>query len=182
MQPLHKGPEQLTDLAADEGIVFGSVRVEISDEESGGVFGRNAKEFRYRITLLGPPEERERSLFTDEWQLLVRPGEERIFVARLPVGDLALGTARPTPFFGSEFELRGRFTVDAAQPTYIGRLVLTFPSRLGTFTEIDVAVDDTLDAIRGEVDAAYGAQLATPRVELIEVLGARARLATSPAP
>ena len=68
MHPLHVGPAELSDLDTDEGIVFGSVRVEVTDEESGGMFGRNAKDFRYRVTLLGPKGERDESLFTDHDQ------------------------------------------------------------------------------------------------------------------
>ena len=178
MHPLHLGPEQLGELEADEGLVFGSVRVEVTDEESGGLFGRNAEDFRYRITLLGPREDRDGALFTDEWQVFVHPGEERVFVARLPAGDLALGGARPTPFFGSEFLLSGSFTVDPTQPTYIGRLVLTFPARLGSFTEVDLRVDDTHE-IRPVIDAAYGDLTARAKVDLIEVRNDRARLNTN---
>jgi hypothetical protein len=182
MHSLHVDPSGLTDLGADEGIVFGSVRVEVTDKESGGLFGRTAEDFRYRITMLGPKEERERSFFTDQWQVFVSPGEERIFVARLPVGDLALGGARPTPMFGAEFALSGAFNVYPERPTYIGRLVLTFPARLGTFTEVELRVDDTLDDTRAEVAKVYGDLFDNARVDLIEVLGERARLSTSPRP
>jgi hypothetical protein len=173
-------PSGIHDIGPDEGLVFGSIRVELTDEASGGIFAKDSKRFKYRINVAGPPEAESNPLVTNLWQITVEPDQELIFVARLPVGEMTLGTARPEPLFGSEFGLAGSFEVSAEKPTYIGRLLLTFPASLGTFTQIDVSADNKLEEARSEVIKAYGDAFENPLVKLIKVTNDRARLVTGP--
>ncbi len=142
--PLNVDPSQVHDLGPDEGIVFGSLLVEIAPE--GGRFGRRAAGSDYRLTIspargsleaLTPSAVFREEFFDDEWELLVAPGEERTFVARLPSGAQNVGVLRlkPTAFWsGGEFNIQARFRVQGRSVTYIGRLVLVLPERLNAFS------------------------------------------------
>ena len=195
--PLNVDSSQVHDLGPDEGIVFGSLRVEIAQE--GGGFGRRAAGFSYRLTISGPePWKSEiptpsgivrevlQNTFTEEWDLLVSPGEDRTFVARLPSGYQNVGVLRPTSkslWAGGEFNIQARFRVEGRSVTYIGRLVLVLPERLNAFSPAaHVRVEDSLARDQVALGGDYGELFDSPRVELINVTSDRAIYVPDPPP
>jgi hypothetical protein len=142
----------------DYGLVIGSVLVEADSEPPNSwlntVFGRKAAGFTYdfEIVRTGTIDGTIISGDTERYELDVKPKEERLFVARLPVGTYRIKTFRHEGFSAMGGELRICFTVTPKMTKYIGRLVLDVPRRvtLGSpFTyRIDDAHDTTLDKIR----------------------------------
>ncbi len=190
--PLNVDPSQLHDLGPDEGIVFGSLLVEIAPE--GGRFGRRAAGSDYRLTispargsvLLTPSAIIREELRVDQqWELLVSPGEERTFVARLPSGYQNVGVLRLTSksfWAGGEFNIQARFRVQGRSVTYIGRLVLVLPERLNAFTTAHVRVEDSLARDQVALGGDYGELFDSPRVELINVISDSAGYLPDPSP
>ncbi len=167
---LNVDPSEVQDLRRDEGIVFGSLRVEIAAE--GGRLGRRAAGYSYRLTMPGPRPLIDFDVFHEEWELLVSPGEERTFVARLPAGYRDVGEleARPTwTRLGGKFDILASFRVTSGEVTYLGRLVLVLPERLGISSKAHVRVEDGLATAQAALGGDYGERFESPRVELINV-------------
>ena len=191
--PLNVDPSQVYDLGPDEGIVFGSVRVEIAKE--GGGFGRRAARSDYRLTIspargsvaLTPSAIIREELRVDEqWELLVSPGEERTFVARLPSGYKNVDALHLKPksiwATSGDFGIQASFRVTSGGVTYIGRLVLVLPERLINFSTAHVRVEDSLARDQAALGGDYGELFDSPRVELIKVTSDRAIFAFDPPP
>jgi hypothetical protein len=178
--PLNVDPSQVHDLGPDEGIVFGSLLVEIAPE--GVRFGRRAAGSDYRLTIspargsleaLTPSAVFREEFFDEEWELLMSPGEERTFVARLPSGYQNVGVLRlkPKSFWATsgEFDINARFRVQGRSVTYIGRLVLVLPERLLPYSTAHVRIEDSLVRDQVALGGDYGKLFDSPRVELINV-------------
>jgi hypothetical protein len=182
--PLNADPSQVRDLGRDEGIVFGSLLVEIAtDVEKSESFwqkvldgrpGPQATDFSYRLTMPGPRPEIDLSLSREEWELLVSPGEEHTFVARLPSGLQYVGGLQAVykSFWQTsqgEYDIVASFRVTSGEVTYIGRLVLVLPERLSDYSKAHVRVEDGLAAAQAELGDDYGERFESPRVELMDV-------------
>ncbi len=190
--PLNVDPSQVRDLGLDEGIVFGSLLLEIATDGAescdfwsrtimGGCRGPPATDFSYRLTMPGPRPEKDLSLSREEWELLVSPGEEHTFVARLPSGYQYVGglhaVSKSLSFTSQgewsrsqgEFDIEASFQVTSGEVTYIGRLVLVLPERLDDYSKAHVRVEDGLAAAQAELGGDYGEPFESPRVELINV-------------
>lgn len=175
---LHGPPAEIEAVADGEGIVFGSLLVELEPER--GVLGRDAERFDYCLTLPGPRPEMDMALFHEEWELRVSPGEERAFVGRLPAGRQYAGALRPKPFFSGAFSIPGSFEVAPDAVTYLGRLVLVVPARLGPSSmTAAVRIEDDLTATRAALGS-YGTLLDAPRVQLIHLNSDEAWLVSDP--
>ena len=121
------------------------------------------------------------SLSREEWELLVSPGEEHTFVARLPSGYQYVGglhaVSKSLSFTSQgewsrsqgEFDIEASFQVTSGEVTYIGRLVLVLPERLDDYSKAHVRVEDGLAAAQAELGGDYGEPFESPRVELINV-------------
>ncbi len=183
--PLNMDPSQVHDLGLYEGIVFGSLRVDIafSEGEGRGILeGRRAAGFSYHLTMQEPRPYIDLRVFPKEWELLVSPGEERTFVARLPAGYNYVGGLRPKPFFSGEFDILASFRVTSGEVTYIGRLVLVLPERLNTSSKAHVRVEYGLATAQAALGGDYGERFESPRVELINVMSDQARIKSDPPP
>ncbi len=201
--PLNVDPSQIHDLGPDEGIVFGSLLVEIGPDDQFmdrcrqvaakakceslwqgvryGPRGSRATGFSYRLTMPGPRPDIDLSLSREEWELLVSPGEEHTFVARLPSGYQYVGglhaVSKSLSFTSQgewsrsqgEFDIEASFQVTSGEVTYIGRLVLVLPERLDDYSKAHVRVEDGLAAAQAELGGDYGEPFESPRVELINV-------------
>ncbi len=184
---LNVDPSQARDLGLFEGIVFGSLLVEIATDGAvssngffktiiGGPFGSRATKFSYRLTMPGPRPDIDLSLSREEWELLVSPGEEYTFVARLPSGFQDVGGLQAVsksfwPSVDGEFDISADFRVTSGEVTYIGRLVLVLPEWLSDFSDevAHVRVEDGLAAAQAELGGDYGERFESPRVELIRL-------------
>jgi len=173
-------PSQAHDLGYDEGIVFGSVRLEIAPES--GRYGRRAASFNYG--LIGCVRKHVDGFIDfmmnypcdEKWELAVSPGEERTFVVRLPTGYHDVGGLRVIPtwsFSGGEFDIVATYRATSGEVTYIGRLVLVLPERLHTGSSAHVHVEDGFATAQIALRADYGERFESPRVELINVSSVR---------
>ncbi len=185
-------PSQAHDLGHDEGIVFGSVRVEIAP--GGERSGRRTAGFNYAlIGCVRKPVHGFIDLMTshpcdEHWGLAVSLGEERTFVVRLPTGSHAIRGLRVIPtwsFVGGEFDIDATYQVTSGEVTYIGRLVLVLPERLTSWTrliEALVRVEDGLATAQAALGGGYGEQFESPRVEFIELDSNQAYFKQNPQP
>ncbi len=152
-------------LGLDEGIVFGSVRVEITPG------GERLAGFKYGlIGCVRKPVDGFISLVMssacdEKWELVVSPGEERTFVVRLPTGNHDVGGLRPSYYSRGEFDIDATYRVTSSEVTYIGRLVLVLPERLTSWTrliEALVRVEDGLATAQAALGGATGNGLNRP--------------------
>ena len=164
--PLVVDPSQAHDLGYDEGIVFGSVRVEIAPG------GERLAGFNY--VLIGCVHKHVHGFIDlvtssqcdEKWELAVSPGEERTFVVRLPTGyhDVS-GLRLISTWFGGEFDIVATYRATSGEVTYIGRLVLVLPERLTSWTrliEALVRVEEGLATAQAALGGGYGEQFESP--------------------
>ncbi len=188
--PLIVDPSQAHDLGYDEGIVFGSVRVEIA--LGGERLGRRAAGFNYGLTgcthtvdVLSIEWLLSAEPCAEKWELAVSPGEERTFVVRLPTGSHGIGELRAIPtwsFSGGEFDIQASYRATSGEVTYIGRLVLVLPERLTAFSEAHVRVENGFATAQAALGGGYGERFESPRVELIKLYSNQAKFKANPPP
>ncbi len=183
--PLIVDPSQAHNFGFDEGIVFGSVRVEIAPG------GERLAGFKYGlIGCVRRPVDGFINLVTsypcdEKWELAVSPGEERTFVVRLPTGSHGIGELRAIPtwsFSGGEFDIQASYRATSGEVTYIGRLVLVLPERLTAFSEAHVRVENGFATAQAALGGGYGERFESPRVELIKLYSNQAKFKANPPP
>ena len=192
-RPLIVDPSQAHDFGPNEGIVFGSVRVEIA--LGGGRLGRRAAGFNYGLTGCVDTWPRPLSIewllstpCDEKWELAVSPGEERTFVVRLPTGYHRVDGLRVMPAWlsvGGEFDIVATYRATSGEVTYIGRLVLVLPERLTSWTrliEALVRVEDGLATAQAALGGGYGERFESPRVEFIKLGSNQAHFKQNPPP
>jgi len=141
----------------DGGVVIGSVLVQAEQEPPSSWFnrwfGRKAAGFVYDfdIVKIDVTDPEGTHPYADRYALDAKPGEERIFVARLPVGTYLFKAFRHEGLSAMGGDLGLTFSVAPDATRYIGRLLLEVPRRvtLGvpfTYTVLD-ARDATLAAV-----------------------------------
>ncbi len=182
--PLIVDPSQAHNLRYDEGIVFGSVRVEIAPG------GERLAGFKYRlIGCVRKPVDGFIDLMTsfpcdEKWELAVSPGEERTFVVRLPTGyhDVS-GLRLISTWFGGEFDIVATYRATSGEVTYIGRLVLVLPERMPPWAGgALVRVEDGLATAQAALGGGYGERFESPRVEFIKLRSNQATFVSDPPP
>ena len=186
--PLVVDPSQAHDLGYDEGIVFGSVRVEIAPG------GERLAGFNY--VLIGCVHKHVHGFIDyissspcdEKWELAVSPGEERTFVVRLPTGYHRVDGLRVMPAWlsvGGEFDIVATYRATSGEVTYIGRLVLVLPERLYSWNrgiEALVRVEDGLATAQAALGGGYGERFESPRVEFIKLGSNQAHFKQNPPP
>ena len=95
------------------------------------------------------------------------PGQEKAFVAKLPVGQYFFYSIRQLGFSNRLDHIRTLFSVTAGQTTYVGRLVIIYPYRLSLSADFTVQVDDTQEKTVGALKAEFSDQLANVRKGLM---------------
>ncbi len=185
--PLIVDPSQAHDLGLDEGIVFGSVRVEITPG------GERLAGFKYdligcvRKHLDGFISFVTSSPCDEKWELAVSAGEERTFVVRLPTGYHRIDGLRaiPTKWYdsGGEFDIFASYQATSGEVTYIGRLVLVLPERLTIWAGgALLRVEDGLATAQAALGGGYGERFESPRVEFIKLYSNEAIFKGNPPP
>lgn len=136
----------------DGGVVIGSVLVHATQEPSHSwfnrLFGRKAAGFTYDVDIVkvdrfDPEGTRP---YANRYELAVTPGEERIFVARLPVGDYLIKSFLYEGLSVIGGDLGLVFSIAPDETRYIGRLVLDVPRRVTIGTPYTYTVEDSRDA------------------------------------
>lgn len=136
----------------DIGIVIGSVLVETEDEPPDTswftrIFGRKASGFDYDFEILSVPDPTSTGKSQERrYTLDVKPGEERIFVARLPFGRYVINRFRYKGISLLAGELGASFVVAPRATLYIGRFVLKVPRRVSLGTPYAIEVQDARES------------------------------------
>lgn len=144
----------------DGGVVIGSVLVQADQDPPDSwfnrLFGRKAAGFTYdfevlRVQLTDP---KGTLPYLARYELDAKPGEERIFIARLPVGTYLFKAFRHEGLSAMGGDLGLNFSVAPASTIYIGRLHLEIPRRVTMGTSYTYQVQDareaTLTAVRSQ--------------------------------
>ncbi len=136
----------------DGGMVIGSVLVQAEKEPPNSwfnrLFGRKAGGFTYDfeiVSINANDPEGERS-YEQRYELDAKPGEERIFVARLPTGSYLIKTFRHEGLSAMGGNLGLIFSVAPDATRYVGRLLLEVPRRVMMGTAFTYKVEDAREA------------------------------------
>jgi hypothetical protein len=136
----------------DGGVVIGSVLVQADQEAPDSwfnrLFGRKAAGFTYDFEILRVDANDPKGThpYLDRYELDAKPGEERIFVARLPVGNYLFKAFRHEGLSAMGGELGLHFSVEPDATGYIGRLLLEIPRRVTMGTSYTYHVQDAWEA------------------------------------
>ena len=136
----------------DGGVVIGSVLVQAEQEPPGSWlnrwFGRKAAGFVYdfEIVKIDVTDPEGTHPYADRYVLDAKPGEERIFVARLPVGTYLFKAFRHEGLSAMGGDLGLTFSVAPDTTRYIGRLFLEVPRRVTVGVPFTYTVQDARDA------------------------------------
>jgi len=133
-------------------VVIGSVLVQAEQEPPNSwfnrLFGRKAAGFVYdfEIVKIDGHDPEGVHPYADRYELDAKPGEERIFVARLPVGTYLFKTFRHEGLSAMGGDLGLTFSVAPDATRYIGRLFLEVPRRVTMGVSFTYTVQDARDA------------------------------------
>lgn len=136
----------------DGGVVIGSVLVQAEQEPPNSwfnrLFGRKAAGFVYdfEIVKIDGHDPEGVHPYADRYELDAKPGEERIFVARLPIGTYLFKTFRHEGLSAMGGDLGLTFSVAPDTTRYIGRLFLEVPRRVTMGVPFTYTVQDARDA------------------------------------
>jgi len=150
-------PEELQSATETDGIVFGSVLLVAEQgpaNESKWAFlrGRKAEGLNYALSI-------SRAGFNPlktTYSVPAKPGQEEVFVKKLPAGSYNMDALQPTGLLAPTLtlSLAVHFDVKPRQTSYIGKLVVRFPDRIGMGSPADVdildAQDETIEKLKGE--------------------------------
>ena len=145
----------------DGGVVIGSVLVQADQEPPGSwfnrLFGRKAAGFTYQFEILRlqATDPRGAHPYLARYQLDAKPGEERIFVARLPVGTYLFKTFHHEGLSAMGGDVGVNFSVAPETTAYIGRLVLDLPRRVAMGTSYTFQVQDARETTLAVVQNQY---------------------------
>lgn len=136
----------------DGGVVIGSVLVQAEQDPPKSwfnrLFGRRAAGFIYDFEIVKIDEHDPQGArpYADRYELDAKPGEERIFVARLPVGTYLFKTFHHEGLSAMGGDLGLTFSVTPDATRYIGRLFLEVPRRVTMGVPFIYTVQDARDA------------------------------------
>jgi hypothetical protein len=136
----------------DGGIVIGSVLVQAEKDPPNSwfnrLFGRKAAGFTYdfEIVSVNPKDPQGERSYEHRYELDAKPGEERIFAARLPTGSYLIKTFRHEGLSAMGGNLGVVFSVAPDATWYIGRLLLEVPRRVTMGTAFTYKVEDAREA------------------------------------
>lgn len=112
------------------------------------LFGRKAAGFVYdfEIVKIDGHDPEWVHQYADRYELDAKPGEERIFVARLPIGTYLFKAFRHEGLSAMGRDLGLTFSVAPDATRYIGRLFLEVPRRVTMGVLFTYTVQDARDA------------------------------------
>lgn len=135
-----------------EGVVIGSILVQADQEPPqswvNSLFGRKSAGFTYvfDIIYIGMSDPNGSYPYAERYQLEAKPGEERIFAARLPTGNYLFRTFHHEGLSAMGGELGLIFTVGPGATHYVGRLHLEVPRRATMGAPFTYKVEDGREA------------------------------------
>jgi len=119
----------------DGGIVIGSVLVQADQEAPGFTY-------EFEILRVQVTDPKGMHPYLARYELDAKPGEERIFVARLPVGTYLFKTFRHEGLSAMGGDVGLTFHVTPETTAYIGRLLVDLPRRVAMGTSYTYQVQD----------------------------------------
>ena len=151
--------EELRAIEENEGVVVGSVLLTVEQgdaNESGWSFlkGRKAGELEYSVDISNTGT--EFNPFKTTYSLPATPGKEAFFVKNLPAGNYKMDRIGPSGFLAPQlsFPLNLSFGVEPQKVSYIGKLVVNLPDRIGMGGRFSFAIQDaqqeTIDKLRND--------------------------------
>ncbi|NOT31849.1 MAG: hypothetical protein HOP15_15495 [Planctomycetes bacterium] len=154
---MNSSKEDLEHVGKDEGIVIGSVFLHAAESEaheSGWAFlkGRKASDLDYSISI----SETGFNPFATTYSISAKPGEEVVFIKNLPAGSYYMNELQTSGIFSPQLGLHvgANFAVKAGQTTYIGKLQVDFPDRIGSGSAVNVEIldaqEETIDKLRAD--------------------------------
>ncbi len=153
---LQSSKEELQGMNEEEGIIIGSVLLSVQPgeaQESGWAWlkGRKAAEQDYALNA------RETGLnpFSSTYAIQIKAGEENIFVKKLQAGSYRFIDVTKTGFGPLKVDVGIGFTVTPGQATYIGKLVIIMPDRIGIGTKVTFSIQDEQEKIVKHVSTEY---------------------------
>ncbi|MDF0667518.1 MAG: hypothetical protein P0119_15795 [Nitrospira sp.] len=145
----------------DGGVVIGSVLVQAEQDAPDSwfnqLFGRKAAGFTYQFEILRvqATDPKGRHPYLARYELDAKPGEERIFVARLPVGTYLFKTFHHEGLSAMGGDVGVNFSVAPETTVYIGRLVLDLPGRVAMGTSYTYQVQDARETTLAVIQNQY---------------------------
>lgn len=135
----------------DGGVVIGSVLVQAEQDPPESwfnrLFGRKAAGFTYDFEIVRVDSRDPAGAYSQErYELDAKPGEERIFVARLRAGDYLFKAFHHEGLSAMGGTLGVQFSVAPDATAYIGRLLLEIPRRVTMGTGYTYRVQDAREA------------------------------------
>ena len=158
----------------DGEIVVGSILIQVNKSDRGGESrrdkeddGTDEKGSIYRFVIDNANIGIAKKRLLEDFRIDVKAGEEKIFVTKMKRGQYRIHSLI---LLDDEMRIQlpiHQYFTAARHTTYIGRLVVTVPSKLDTDSPVQVHVEDaqkaTIDAIRNE----YGKYVSDVRKNLM---------------
>lgn len=144
--------ERIEPAGPDGGVVIGSILVQADQEPPDSwvnrLFGRKAEGFTYEFEILKVDANDPNGThpYLKRYELDAKPGEERIFVARLPAGNYLFKTFYHEGLSAMGGDVGVHFSVKADTTRYIGRLLLEIPRRVTMGVAYTYQVQDAREA------------------------------------
>lgn len=162
--------EELRNPGEDEGIVFGSLIINVAkstEEESGWAFlkGQVAADATYEALIW----ERGNNPLKKSYLLLVTPEIEEYFVRKLPAGDYEIREIRKKGLSTLVVHIGATFTVTPGQTVYIGRLAVQLPHRITMGSPVRMKVVDAQIDTTAKIGTEYGVDLSSNIAALMAV-------------
>ena len=136
----------------DAGLVIGSVLVQADQEPPqvwyNKLFGRKAAGFTYEFEIVHVDMDEliGAAPYTKRYELEVKPGEERFFVARLSSGNYLFKSFHHEGLSAMGGDLKLLFSVAPGATQYVGRLLLELPRRVTPGTPFTYKIEDGREA------------------------------------
>ena len=144
---------QIASLTPDEGLVFGSIQMKLTDDDKNTFWKISLDLTTWHFIVYNNRRLFQKIFGREKFEVnVVAGGEETIFVTKLPAGDYIIRKAIKNGFSSWEGPVGKSFTVEAGQTIYIGRLIATFPKYTNPYVfmtnyEVENAQAETLSMI-----------------------------------
>jgi hypothetical protein len=154
---LHSTPDDLQALGSDEGVVFGSIRMDadaVDEDDSGWEFikapraGGLGFDVVVNADTINP--------FTPDYHLTATVGTEVVFIKKFGAGDYLIESIRAKQGTGElVVPVRYQFTVTPGKTTYIGKLLVHLPARVAAFERVGLGIENDREAAISQLGSSY---------------------------
>jgi hypothetical protein len=167
--------EDLQNVGAGEGIVFGSILITVDGPTrmqpgfNAFLEGQKAGDATYALIISASGMNPAKMRYT----VSITPEQEFTFIRKLPAGEYQIEKIAKQGFTNLEMNVGAGFRVTSAQTSYVGKLVIRLPDRIRPGTPIRVGVEDAQAETTGRLKGEHAEALARPTRSLIFLLPPR---------